>query len=394
MRRRGTAESGRVTNIELFFDLVYVFAVTQLSHGLLNHPTLAGASRTAILLAMVWVIWVYTTWVTNWLDPERLPVRIMLLTLMLASLVLSAAIPQAFGDRGLWIGIAYAGMQIGRSVFAAMSMSSNPSLQRNFIRISAWCVVSGILAVIGGLSHGTAREVWWLLAVGIDLLGGIVGFYTPGLGRTYTSEWTIEAGHLAERCQAFVLIALGESLVVTGGTLAELEHVSAGQVAAVACAFVGTVSLWWVYFDRYAAEGAREVSASDDPGGLARSAYHLVHPIIVAGIILTAAADERVLAHPTGHLEASTRWFALGGTALFLAGHAAFIFIVWRRVPWNRVVAVGLLMLLAIPALSPSALPLAISAIVVTIGVAVSDRAGANRSPLAFRENEESLSAS
>ncbi len=371
LRRPG---GSRVTDIELFFDLVYVFAVTQLSHALLSQPTLAGTARTALLLAMVWVVWVYTTWVTNWLDPDRLPVRLMLLALMLASLIMSAGLPDAFGARGLWVGIAYAVMQVGRSAFAAWGMGAAPVLAHNFTRITAWCVASAVPAVFGGLVHGAAREACWVAAVAIDLAGGTVGFWTPGLGRSVTGDWTIDGGHMAERCQAFVLIALGESLVVTGGTLADLHPVTGGEAAAVVCAFVGTALLWWVYFDRHASAGARAVAASDDPGRFGRSAYHFVHPVIVAGIIVTAAADERVLAHPTGHLEASTRWFVLGGTALFLAGHAAFIAVVWRRVAWNRVIAVGVLAVLAIPALTPSALPLALLAIVVAAAVVGTDR--------------------
>lgn len=148
--RRGDGDR-RVTNVELFFDLVYVFAVTQLSHHLLQHPSVVGALQTALLLAMVWLVWVYTTWVTNWLDPERLPVRLMLLVLMLASLVLSAGLPQAFSDRGLWVGVAYTVMQVGRSAFAVAGLRGDP-LQRNFQRILAWCVVSGALAVVGGFT--------------------------------------------------------------------------------------------------------------------------------------------------------------------------------------------------------------------------------------------------
>src|SRR5271165_1718716 len=126
----------RVTNIELFFDLVYVFAVTQLSHHLLPHPTADGALQTALLVAMVWLLWAYTTWVTNWLDPERIPVRLLLLALMLIALVMSAALPRAFGNSGLLIGLAYAVMQIGRSLFAIWALRGHP-LMRNFQRILA-----------------------------------------------------------------------------------------------------------------------------------------------------------------------------------------------------------------------------------------------------------------
>ncbi|HTS96691.1 MAG TPA: low temperature requirement protein A, partial [Streptosporangiaceae bacterium] len=198
MRARAGAE--RVTNVELFFDLVYVFAVTQISHYLLAHPTLTGALRAGLLLAMVWLVWAYTTWVTNWLDPERIAVRLLLLALAGASLVMSAALPEAFSARGLAVGVAYAVMQIGRSAFAVVALRGRP-LQRNFQRILAWCLVSGLLAVLGGLAAPDARAVLWAAAVGVDLLGGAVGFYTPGLGRSTTQDWTIEGGHFAERCQ-------------------------------------------------------------------------------------------------------------------------------------------------------------------------------------------------
>jgi len=114
--------SVRVTNVELYFDLVFVFAVTQLSTYLVRHPDATGALRGALLLAMVWLLWVYTTWVTNWLDPDRIPVRVMLLALTLGSLVISAALPEAFGGRGLAVGVAYAVIQIGRSIFAVVAL--------------------------------------------------------------------------------------------------------------------------------------------------------------------------------------------------------------------------------------------------------------------------------
>jgi low temperature requirement protein LtrA len=160
--RDGTA--GRVSNVELFFDLVYVFAVTQLSHYLIDHQTVGGALQALLLLTMVWLVWAYTTWVTNWLDPERIPVRLMLLGLMLLSLVMSVALPGAFGGRGLAVGLAYAVMQIGRSLFAVWALRGD-RLQRNYQRILAWCLVSGALAVAGGLARaapGHARELLWL----------------------------------------------------------------------------------------------------------------------------------------------------------------------------------------------------------------------------------------
>jgi low temperature requirement protein LtrA len=372
IRHREGAE--RVTNVELFFDLVFVFAVTQLSHRLIGHATLTGALQTALLLGMVWLAWAYTTWVTNWLDPGRIPVRLLLLGLVVTSLVMSAALPAAFASRGILVGGAYALMQIGRSVFAVAALRGR-QLRRNFQRILAWCVVSGALAVAGGLVASPARDWLWLAAVAVDVLGGLAGFYTPGLGRSRTSEWTIEGNHFAERCQAFVLIALGESIVVIGATFSgELAHeVSGAQIGAFVTAVIGSVALWWLYFDRSAEDATRVIASSDDPGRMGRSAYHLVHPVMVAGIIVVAAADEIVLSEPGEVGVAATGWLVLGGTALFIAGHAAFKFAVWRVVPWSRIAAVAVLGLLGLAAPHLSALALGCCASAVVLAVAAAD---------------------
>ncbi|MGN6360287.1 MAG: low temperature requirement protein A [Thermomicrobiales bacterium] len=366
------AGSSQATTIELFFDLVYVFAVTQLSHHLLDQLTITGALQTVLLLAMVWLVWVYTTWVTNWLDPNRLPVRLLLVGLMLFSLVLSAGLPEAFAERGLWVGGAYALMQIGRSAFAATALRGE-RLQRNFQRILAWCVVSGALAVAGGFADGYARWALWLAAVGIDLLGGTVGFYTPGLGRSTTGDWTIDVNHLTDRCQAFILIALGESIVAIGATLSELHDLTGAALTAFIIAFTGSVALWWIYFDRSAEASTRVVASSTDPGRLGRSAYHFIHPIMIAGIIVAAVADELIIAHPGGHTGAALTAVILSGPVLFLAGHALFKWAVFNRLSISRLLA-----LLALAALVPVSLvipplALAVAATAIVVAVAVAD---------------------
>ena len=370
----------RVTNIELFFDLVYVFAVTQLSHYLLGHPDVRGALQAGLLLAMVWLVWSYTTWVTNWLDPELMAVRLLLVVLMLISLAMSASLPRAFEDLGLWVGGAYAIQQIGRSLFMVIALRGHP-LEANFQRILAWCVASSALAVAGGLAHGNARALLWLGAVSVDLLGGIAGFYTPGLGLSRTSDWTIEGGHFAERCQAFILIALGESIVIIGATLTEVKEITASSVAAFVVAFAGSVALWWLYFDQSAVAAAEMIARSDDPGRLGRSAYHLIHPVMVAGIIVSAAADQKVLADPGQPASTAAAWMILGGPALFLAGHAAFKLVVWRVVSWPRLAGIAGLGLLALAAHAIPALALAACAAVLVIAVAAADRLPLLRCP-------------
>ena len=365
----------RVTNIELFFDLVYVFAVTQLSHYLLVHADLRGALQAGLLLMMVWLVWSYTTWVTNWLDPDLMAVRLLLVALMLVSLAMSVSLPRAFEDLGLWVGGAYAVQQIGRTLFMVIALRGSPGhpLEANFQRILAWCVASSGLAIAGGLAHGNARAQLWLGAVCVDLLGGVVGFYTPGLGRSHTSDWTIEGGHFAERCQAFILIALGESIVIIGATLTG-KPVSASDATALVVAFVGAVALWWVYFDQSAEAAAEEIARSDDPGRLGRSAYHLIHPVMVAGIIVSAAADQKVLSDPAATASAASAWMILGGPALFLAGHAAFKLAVWRYVSWPRVAGIAVLALLGLAAKAIPELGLAACAAGVVVVVAATDR--------------------
>jgi low temperature requirement protein LtrA len=336
-----THEEGtqRVTSIELFFDLVYVFAVTQLSHLLLGHLNLLGAAQTLLLLLAVWRAWIDTAWVTNWFDPDRAPVRLMLIAVMLLSLIMSAALPAAFEQRGLVFAGAYVALQIGRTSFVVDALDANTPLRRNFQRILAWFVASGVLWLAGGLVEGGARDVLWLAAVGVDYAAPAAGFFTPGLGRSRTTDWTITGAHLAERCQLFLIIALGESVLVSGATFGNLSW-STGRVAALVVAFAGTVALWWIYFYR-SAEGGREVIASTtDPGRLARSAYTYFHLPMVAGIIVTAVADELTIAHPDGHAGPMTVAVIVGGPALFVAGQALFKWALSGRVYVSRLVAI------------------------------------------------------
>ncbi len=361
LRARDGGEQ-RVTPLELFFDLVYVFAITQLSHRLLDDLTVGGALETLFLLLAVWWAWVYTTWVANWFDPDRLPVRLVLVAVMLASLVMSVAIPEAFGERGLMFAAAYVAIQVGRTVFVFIalnkSLGKSHPLSRNFQRIFFWLVVSGVLWIIGGLLEGEARYVLWALALTVEYAGPVFGFHTPGLGRSATEVWTVEGGHLSERCQLFVIIALGESILVTGTTFGEIEA-STTAVSAFVVAFLGSVALWWIYFAR-AAEAAREVFASsEDPGRIARSAYTYFHLPMIAGIIAVAAADEFIVGHPGDRGTITSVALTLGGTALFVAGHAFFKWAVFGLLPWSRAVAIVALAVLipvgfVIPALALS----------------------------------------
>ena len=370
---RGDGERDhRVAPLELFFDLVYVFAVTQLSHLLLDHLDGRGALQTGMLLLAVWSSWIYTAWTTNWLDPNERPVRLMLIGVMAASLIVSAVLPEAFGERGAIFAVAYVAMQVGRTLFVIYSTRDHPNLYRNFLRILTWLVFSGVFWIAGGLASDTTREVLWLAAVAVDLTAPAAGFFTPGLGRSTTRDWNISGEHMAERCQLFVIIALGESILVTGAMFGDLELTSV-TLAAFVVAFAGSVALWWVYFDRSAEAAEEAIAHSDDPGALGRNAYTYMHLPIVAGIIVTAVGDELAIAHPLGHASPETVVTVLGGPALFLAGHAAFkrvVFGIWS-VP--RLVAIVLLAIVGVVGRDVAPLALATIVLVILAGVAVWD---------------------
>jgi low temperature requirement protein LtrA len=317
-------QHNRVTYVELFFDLVFVFAVTQISHTLLAHFTPLGALQVTLLFLAVWWLWVFTAWVTNWLNPEKTPVRLLLFAMMLGGLVLSTSIPKAFEERGLWFAIAYAAMQVGKTIF--LWVSTPPSRLRarmNAIRIAAWLSVSAMFWIAGGVMEGQSRLVLWAIALAIEYISPAVRFWIPRYGASSVADWMIEGGHMAERCALFIIIALGESIVVIGATFAELTWTTENVLAFVS-AFVGSLAMWWIYFHVGAEAGSEQLSKSSEPGRLARLAYTYLHMPIVAGIIVTAVADELVLKHPGGHSDLKTVMTAIGGPLLFLFGTILF----------------------------------------------------------------------
>jgi len=317
-------QHSRVTYAELFFDLVFVFAVTQVSHTLLGRFTPLGALQTTLLFLAVWWVWVYTSWITNWLNPERTPVRILLFALMLGGLVLSTSIPKAFESRGLWFAIAYAAMQVGKTVFLWVSTPpSRPLARLNAVRITAWLSMSAIFWIVGGFEQGHQRLLLWAIALGIEYISPAARFWIPKYGASAVADWAVEGGHMAERCAGFIIIALGESIVVTGATFADLPWTTE-TVSAFASAFIGALAMWWIYFHKGAEAGSELISRSSEPGRLARLAYTYLHMPIVAGIILSAVADQLVLTHPAEHSDPKTVLSATGGPLLFLIGTILF----------------------------------------------------------------------
>lgn len=343
--RRGRDEpgQGRVTNTELFFDLVFVFAVTQLSHSLLPEPGLWSALHAVLLFGAVWWTWIDTSWVTNWLDPDRPAVRLMLLVLMAGGLIIAACIPRAFADRGLAFALCYAGMQIGRSLFTLWALAGRSRANvRNFQRITIWMTGSAVLWVVGGLAQGEARFALWVVALALDLGSAWVGFWVPRLGRSTTADWDVDGGHIAERCAAFVLIALGESITVTGASFYEAAW-TAPLLASFLAAFLGTAAMWWLYFDTGAEHGSRRIAEAADPGRLARFVYTYLHAALIAAIILGAVADEMTLHEPAAAAHGASFAIILAAPALYLLANLAFKGVIMGRPPLSHLVGLGLM---------------------------------------------------
>jgi len=377
-------QHSRVTYAELFFDLVFVFAVTQISHTLLGHFTPLGVLQTTLLFLAVWWVWVYTSWITNWLNPELTPVRVLLFFLMLGGLVLSTSIPKAFESRGLWFALAYASMQVGRTAFLlASTPRTQVSTRMNATRILVWLSVSAVFWIFGGFAEGQSRLLLWAVALGIEYLSPAARFWVPKYGASTMEDWTIEGGHMAERCALFIIIALGESIVVTGATFADLTWTTE-TVGAFVSAFIGSLAMWWIYFHRGAEAGSEQISKSSEPGRLARLAYTYLHMPIVAGIIVSAVADELVLKHPSGHSDFKTVLSAIGGPLLFLLGTILFKHTIrgWLQLSHGvGIVALGILAWFA-SELSPLLLSILTTAIMVIVAVweSISLKSGAARS--------------
>jgi low temperature requirement protein LtrA len=385
MRNRQGHESGKVAMVELFFDLVFVFAVTQLSHFLLGHLTGIGARQLALMLLAMWWVWIYTSWVTNWLDPERMPVRICVFVLMLAGLLFSVSIPDAFAERGGVFAAAYVFMQVGRTSFFLWAVRGATRMVRNFQRILLWFLLSAVFWIAGGFAAGDERFALWVVALAVDCTAPLCFFWVPMLGRSHTEVWDVDGNHMSERCALFVIIALGESLLVTGATFAELQW-NTTTVVAFLGAVVGSIAIWWIYFDTGAERARHRIAHSNDPGRQARAAYTYMHAFIIGGVIVCAAADELVMMHPEHAVDAGTT-VILCGPALYLVGSALFKWVMndRRMPPFSHLVGLAVLALIAWPAYTHllSALTLGTSTTCVLVLVAVWESIALRRAAVA-----------
>jgi low temperature requirement protein LtrA len=311
-------EERRVTPLELFFDLVFVFTITQVTGFLSDHLTWTGLAQGLALLAALWWAWVGYSWLTNNAvrAEEATPARLIVLSAMAAMLVASLAVPDAFGEAGVLFGGAYFVVRLLHLALYAFTTGDSPEARRAVVGFAPGFLGGPMLLVVAGSLDGAAQGVLWAFALAIDygvaLLRGVAGF-------------RVHAGHFVERHGLIVIIALGESIVAIGVGAAGIE-LGAGVILAAVLGMVLAAGLWWAYFDYVALAAERRLirAQGHERATLARDSYSYLHLPMVTGIVLVALGVKKTLAHVGDPLGTIPAVALCGGVALYLLGHNAF----------------------------------------------------------------------
>jgi low temperature requirement protein LtrA len=315
MDDRRVEREQRVTPLELFFDLVFVFAITQVTSLLSDSPTWGGLLRGLLLLGALWWAWSAYAWLTNTLDPEEGAVRLAVLAAIAAMLVVSLATPGAFGRDGVTFGVAYFVVRALHLVLYAIAGRGDRDLFRAVVRLVPTATVGPALLVIAGFLDGSGQLALWGAALAIDYLGPLLG---------HMRGWRVSPAHFVERFGLIVIIALGESIVAIGIGAAGLP-LAPGVIAAALLGVGVVAALWWSYFDwvAFVAQAALADATGARRAALARDAYSYLHLPMVAGIILFALGLETTLHDLDAPLQLVPALGLCGGVALYMLAHVA-----------------------------------------------------------------------
>ncbi|UGS34473.1 low temperature requirement protein A [Capillimicrobium parvum] len=345
----------RVTPLELFFDLVFVLALTQCTALMAHNPTWEGLAQGLLVLGVLWWSWVGYAWLTSVVDPEQVLVRLIVFAAMAAFLVAALCVPEAFGDRGLLFAGAYAIVRFSQLALFHIASGDDPALRRSLRGLTAGTAVGVGLIAAASFADGLLQGGLWALALVLDV-GEPFVFGSEG--------WRFSPGHFAERHGLIVIIALGESIVAIG--VGSQVGVDAGVVAAAVLGVAVAAALWWMYFDVVALVAERRL-AQAAPGReaneMARDSFSYLHFPMVAGIVLGAVGLKKTLGHVDEPLKLVPAVALLGGLALYLFAHVAFRWRNMHRFSTQRLVTAGVLL-----ALIPAAVELDS---LVTLGIVV-----------------------
>jgi low temperature requirement protein LtrA len=351
-----------VTPLELFFDLVFVLAITECTSLMSHHPTWSGLAQGLLVLGVLWWAWSGYAWLTSVIDPEAGPVRLVFFAAMAAMLLAAICVPEAFGDLALPFALAIGFFRSSNIVLYSIAGRDSPGLRRSVQALGiSTALAVGLLAAASAFD-GLPQAALWVVALALDF-GGPYFFGIDG--------WQIVPGHFAERHGLIVIIALGESIVEIGAGAAGHLDLGIGVAAVLGVGIVA--AMWWVYFDVVALVSAKRLADAETgpvQNALARDSYSYIHLFLVAGIVMTAFGLKTAIAHTDADLHWVTGFALLGGVALYLLGLVAFRYRQKRTWNGNKLILAAVLVALvplatAIPSLATLAIAAALLAVLV-----------------------------
>lgn len=360
-------EGERVTPLELFFDLVFVLAITQCTALMSHHPTWEGLVQGLLVLGMLWWSWTAYSWLTSTVDPEEGAVRLIMIGAMAALLLVSLCVPEAFGSLGLAFALIYGVVRVAHIGLFMLASPEDDGLRHSVLGLAASSFVAVALLATASLFDGWAQGALWALALFLDMAGP----YFVG-----SEGWKLVPGHFAERHGLIVIIALGESIVAIG--VGAAGHVTFGIATAAVLGVALTAAMWWIYFDVVAIVSTRRLIEADEgrvQNEMARDSYSYLHLILVAGIVLAALGLKKTIGHFDEHLHTVPAFALLGGVAVYLLGLVAFRYRHVHSINRQRLgLAIVLLILVPVATAVPALIALAFANILLWAMIAYETR--------------------
>jgi low temperature requirement protein LtrA len=357
----------RVTPLELFFDLVFVLAITQCTVLMSHNPTWSGLAQGLLVLGMLWWAWTGYSWLTSVIDPEEGAVRLVMFGAMAALLLVSLCVPEAFGSLALAFALIYGAVRIAHIGLFMLASPEDDGLRHSVLGLAASTAIAVALLAAASLFDGLAQGALWALALLLDM-GGPYFFGSEG--------WRLVPGHFAERHGLVVIIALGESIVAIGVAADHTLNLGIGVAAVLGVAL--TAAMWWAYFDIVAIVSAKRLADADVgriQNEMARDSYSYLHLVMVAGIVLAALGLKLIIGHSGEHLHTVPAFALLGGVAVYLLGLVAFRYRHIHTINRQRLLlAIVLLILVPVATEVPALVALAFANVLVWAMIAYETR--------------------